>query len=393
MAAKVGISSSRYKDALEQTSAYNMRLGFERKQRSPFLDAQTGVAQVNCHLWKSKLSRRAPAYPYQICSYPGRRWKRKPRPQPIGDDGDPAAEEASQVMTLPPNDTTLSQPAMPGVEVNSNFDEMAETADVEPIEESEEESEEESDPDDDGGSRRAGRFGRSSKKGLSAGMLNYKMMKVDPSTLKIKNYTKEDLAKMTYEERQKPYMFCGKRYKNGPGLKYHYTHYNHDQDGSSSETTEVNHPQALPGSPMIETNVQPYVTTTTVAVTKETRSGIANPNDYCDFCLGDATRNKKTLLSEELLSCADCGRCGHPSCLQFTAKLTAKVKQYRWQCIECKSCTFCGTSDNDDQLLFCDDCDRGYHMYCLNPPMDTPPEGSWVCKLCEEDENMMARNS
>lgn len=108
-------------------------------------------------------------------------------------------------------------------------------------------------------------------------------------------------------------LVCGKRYKNGPGLKYHYTHYNHDQDGSSSETTEVNHPQTLPGSPMIETNVQPYVTTTTVAVTKETQSGIANPNDYCDFCLGDATRNKKTLLSEELLSCADCGRCGESS--------------------------------------------------------------------------------
>ncbi len=28
-----------------------------------------------------------------------------------------------------------------------------------------------------------------------------------------------------------------------------------------------------------------------------------------------------------------------------------------------------------DQLLFCDDCDRGYHMYCLSPPMSEPPEG------------------
>lgn len=28
-----------------------------------------------------------------------------------------------------------------------------------------------------------------------------------------------------------------------------------------------------------------------------------------------------------------------------------------------------------DQLLFCDDCDRGYHMYCLTPPMSEPPEG------------------
>lgn len=55
--------------------------------------------------------------------------------------------------------------------------------------------------------------------------------------------------------------------------------------------------------------------------------------------------------------------------------MTAAVRTYRWQCIECKSCSLCGTSENDDQLLFCDDCDRGYHMYCLSPPMAEPPEG------------------
>ena len=31
---------------------------------------------------------------------------------------------------------------------------------------------------------------------------------------------------------------------------------------------------------------------------------------YCDFCLGDAKNNKKTGQSEELVSCADCGRSG-----------------------------------------------------------------------------------
>ena len=61
--------------------------------------------------------------------------------------------------------------------------------------------------------------------------------------------------------------------------------------------------------------------------------------------------------------------------MQFSESLSAVVRTYRWQCIECKSCHFCGTSENDDQLLFCDDCDRGYHMYCLRPPLKTPPEG------------------
>ncbi|XP_001357517.2 zinc finger protein DPF3 [Drosophila persimilis] len=112
---------------------------------------------------------------------------------------------------------------------------------------------------------------------------------------------------------------------------------------------------------------------------------VAQPSPYCDFCLGDQRENKKTNMPEELVSCSDCGRSGHPSCLQFTANMIISVKRYRWQCIECKYCSICGTSDNDDQLLFCDDCDRGYHMYCLSPPLVTPPEGSWSCKLCMEE--------
>ncbi|KAI5704671.1 hypothetical protein M8J76_017102 [Diaphorina citri] len=107
----------------------------------------------------------------------------------------------------------------------------------------------------------------------------------------------------------------------------------------------------------------------------------AKPSPYCDFCLGDTT-NKKSGQPEDLVSCSDCGRSGHPTCLQFTNNMKVSVKQYRWQCIECKCCSVCGTSDNDDQLLFCDDCDRGYHMYCLVPPIQTPPEGSWSCQLC-----------
>ncbi|XP_063241709.1 zinc finger protein ubi-d4 B-like isoform X2 [Bacillus rossius redtenbacheri] len=108
----------------------------------------------------------------------------------------------------------------------------------------------------------------------------------------------------------------------------------------------------------------------------------AAPSPYCDFCLGDASENKKTGQPEELVSCSDCGRSGHPTCLQFTANMIVSVRKYRWQCIECKCCSICGMSDNDDQLLFCDDCDRGYHMYCLAPPLASPPEGSWSCRLC-----------
>lgn len=43
---------------------------------------------------------------------------------------------------------------------------------------------------------------------------------------------------------------------------------------------------------------------------KKGPNGLALPNDYCDFCLGDSTMNQKTGQSEGLVSCSDCGRSG-----------------------------------------------------------------------------------
>ena len=33
-------------------------------------------------------------------------------------------------------------------------------------------------------------------------------------------------------------------------------------------------------------------------------------------------------------------------------------------------CEVCGACDREDTLLLCDECDRGYHCECLNPPLD-----------------------
>uniref|UniRef100_A0A8B9ENU7 PHD-type domain-containing protein n=1 Tax=Anser cygnoides TaxID=8845 RepID=A0A8B9ENU7_ANSCY len=165
-----------------------------------------------------------------------------------------------------------------------------------------------------------------------------------------------------------PDRVCGKRYKNRPGLSYHYAH-SHlaEEEGDDKDDSQ-------PPTPVSQRSEEQK--------SKKGPDGLALPNNYCDFCLGDSKINKKTGQPEELVSCSDCGRSGHPSCLQFTPVMMAAVKTYRWQCIECKCCNICGTSENDDQLLFCDDCDRGYHMYCLTPPMSEPPEGSWSCHLC-----------
>ncbi|KAM6105194.1 histone acetyltransferase KAT6B isoform 4-T4 [Pterocles gutturalis] len=112
----------------------------------------------------------------------------------------------------------------------------------------------------------------------------------------------------------------------------------------------------------------------------------ADPIPICSFCLGtkESNREKKP---EELLSCADCGSSGHPSCLKFCPELTTNVKALRWQCIECKTCSACRIQGkNADNMLFCDSCDRGFHMECCDPPLSRMPKDTEI-KLSIKQEN------
>jgi len=102
----------------------------------------------------------------------------------------------------------------------------------------------------------------------------------------------------------------------------------------------------------------------------------------CSFCTNDHSENKKG-QPEELITCTDCGNSGHPSCLGFSEDLTLKVKTYSsWQCIECKTCMLCGQLGDDNKLMFCDKCDKGFHTDCLTPQLLEVPEGSWSCDYC-----------
>ncbi|KAI5284901.1 hypothetical protein KEM54_000976, partial [Ascosphaera aggregata] len=46
------------------------------------------------------------------------------------------------------------------------------------------------------------------------------------------------------------------------------------------------------------------------------------------------------------------------------------------------SCENCGKSDRRTTILICDSCDDGYHMSCLDPPIETAPEHDWHCARC-----------
>lgn len=46
------------------------------------------------------------------------------------------------------------------------------------------------------------------------------------------------------------------------------------------------------------------------------------------------------------------------------------------------TCQMCRKGDNDECLLLCDGCDRGWHMFCLKPKVTEVPEGDWFCPNC-----------
>jgi len=185
-----------------------------------------------------------------------------------------------------------------------------------------------------------------------------------------------------------PQGFPGMRPPGGPGYPGGHPYYGHPGGPPGMHPhpggpPPPGMPMHRPGGPQTGpdgTNKEPSENFEPEAVVVKPRK--AEPSGYCDFCLGQGNNNKKTGTQEELIGCSICGRAGHPTCLQFTDNMKISVKEYPWQCIECKTCTLCGTSENDDKLLFCDDCDRGYHMYCLVPPMKEAPEGNWSCSIC-----------
>ncbi|KAK6470725.1 zinc finger protein neuro-d4-like isoform X1 [Huso huso] len=326
-----------YREAIEHCRSYNARLCAERSMRLPFLDSQTGVAQNNCYIWMEKSHRGPGLAPGQIYTYPARCWRKKRRLNILED---PRLRPCEFKIGKSPEQF----PALPEGPVLESLL-SAETLDKK-VETKEEES-------------------MSECQKLLVGDFPHEleMEELEDDVPKRKNKTKGRACGIggmrkrqepaSLEDRDKPYV-CDSEYPSTCGG------WTAGRECSSSMES------ASQRCPILFS-------------AKKAPDGSVIPNGYCDFCLGGS---KKTGCPEDLISCADCGRSGHPSCLQFTVNMTAAVRTYRWQCIECKSCSLCGTSENDDQLLFCDDCDRGYHMYCLSPPMAEPPEGDWSCHLC-----------
>lgn len=69
----------------------------------------------------------------------------------------------------------------------------------------------------------------------------------------------------------------------------------------------------------------------------------------------------------------------HPSCIEMPHRMATRVRNYNWQCADCKCCIKCKRKQDQNKMLFCEQCDRGFHIYCL--AMKAVPDGKFKNNL------------
>ncbi|KAL0486769.1 hypothetical protein AKO1_012106 [Acrasis kona] len=97
----------------------------------------------------------------------------------------------------------------------------------------------------------------------------------------------------------------------------------------------------------------------------------------CLYCKSQECEYGKDV---NLLQCTRCNLCLHALCHKPSLEHIAIQFRQDWECDGCKSCTHCGEDDREDELIFCDSCDRGYHTTCIS--LASVPEGDWKCHEC-----------
>ncbi|KAH7434869.1 hypothetical protein KP509_06G038900 [Ceratopteris richardii] len=99
--------------------------------------------------------------------------------------------------------------------------------------------------------------------------------------------------------------------------------------------------------------------------------------------LGNDTSSEKcgTENNTLVMSCSFSSNCISLQCLQPPLK-TMPHNDWYWPVTTCKVCE---NDADDERILLCDACDEGYHIYCLNPPVDEKPNGAWLCSYCGPD--------
>ncbi|OQV22499.1 putative Zinc finger protein ubi-d4 B [Hypsibius exemplaris] len=389
-----------YNEMLESVSSYNSRLLAGRRSRIPFHDPSTGVAFTDGRRVYSAKERRPGLERGQVYSYPSRAYKLRPRPPPPDPQlAPPVAVVAEGILPggggLYPSGNGqapgiagnffVDPNAGMGIAMESDDASNSNTAFKEswsaPLYNNEMKHEQRAAVEQ---SQTTSFMTTDSSNGFGSDEEEFDDEQYAPRSSRKSAAPKEknplskagrarkniDYTVLPGVEKKFSCNYCQSCYKTRPGLTYHVT-----KEHPSSQTTADAAPQGqvAPSKAVILSNPN---ADHTLQRDRDGRSLL------CDICEIENPTVKQAPKGERLLSCSSCGHSAHPTCLNFSKNQRTSTQHYPWKCIECKSCSICNSAGNDEKLLFCDDCDRGYHMYCVKPPLQETPEGLWSCDGC-----------
>lgn len=89
----------------------------------------------------------------------------------------------------------------------------------------------------------------------------------------------------------------------------------------------------------------------------------------------NALRTPMERWEKSLMECTNLSQlCLHFSTLENSITWSRSALEAR--------CRVCKRKSDPDNMLLCDSCDKGTHMYCMKPKMKKVPEGEWFCDQC-----------
>ncbi|KAF1754247.1 hypothetical protein GCK72_020807 [Caenorhabditis remanei] len=108
-----------------------------------------------------------------------------------------------------------------------------------------------------------------------------------------------------------------------------------------------------------------------------------DPNRQCDSC-------EKT--GGDMICCSVCQIVYHPRCIEMPDRMAALVRTYEWSCVDCRVCSICNKPEKENEIVFCDKCDRGFHTFCVG--LKSLPRGTWICDTyCSETNRNQSRRA
>ncbi|KAI3731824.1 hypothetical protein L1987_63014 [Smallanthus sonchifolius] len=117
-----------------------------------------------------------------------------------------------------------------------------------------------------------------------------------------------------------------------------------------------------------------------VGLTKDVdgdEQSLLNAKVMCRLCFSG--ENERSDRAKKMLSCKNCNKKYHNSCVKSWAQNRDLFHWSTWTCPSCRSCEVCRRTGGPNKLMFCKRCDDAYHCYCQQPPHKNVSSGPYLC--------------